>query len=83
MSIRLRGAVSATTADNVVAHAAERAATSADSFAQTIEKESLRGIGGTAVGFVKSHSKAVAASTAGLGLIVVEAWRRSGRRSRR
>lgn len=83
MSIRLRGAVSATTADNAIAHAAERAAASADSLAQSIEEAGLRGIGDRAVGFVKSNSRAVAASAAGLGLIAIEAWRRGGRRSRR
>lgn len=83
LSIRLRGAASETTADNALAHAAERAAASADALAQSIEKEGLRGIGDRAVGFVKSNSKAVAASAAGLGLIAVEAWRRGGRRSRR
>lgn len=45
MSIRLRGVVSGTTADNMISPAAESAATSADSLAQTIEEDGLQGIG--------------------------------------
>ena len=82
MSVRLRGAVRTRPVDSAIAYVAESAATSADSLAQTIDEEGLGGIGGKTVDFVRSNSKAVAASAAGLGLIAIEAWRRGDRRSR-
>lgn len=83
ISSRLRGVVGATTADSVVAHAAESAAASVDSLAQIIEEDGLQGIGERSIDYVRSNSKSVAATAAGLGLIAVEAWRRGGRRSRK
>ena len=81
MSARLRGAASTKTADSAIAHAAESAANSADSLAQTIEEDGLQGVGERTADFVKSNSKAVAASAAGLALIAMRAWLKAGRRA--